>query len=270
MAGLEGKRPKVVLVFDNVQDRPSMLAGVAQVFDPTIVFGCSTYGPITEAGNQGSVGVLALAGDFSAAIAVADAGGDLKACGRDLAVSLKKAAGSHDTTGQLLILFGKCHVPANDDLTAGAREVLGDAFPIVGGAASEGELVYYQGKILKESNVGVLLSGPFSVGLAMHGPQEPQAIIDSAQRAVEEATAQATAQSSGAPSVVFAFDCGGRRGTLGDQTPRELAAMRKALAAQVPLFGFYGSGEIGPPQLGAPSRGVGFHVSVCAITPAAP
>jgi hypothetical protein len=43
----------------------------------------------------------------------------------------------------------------------------------------------------------------------------------------------------------------------------------KTAAGDTPLFGFYGSGEIGHRKNGEASCGDGYHISVCAITPAA-
>ncbi|MCH5377244.1 MAG: FIST C-terminal domain-containing protein, partial [Planctomycetes bacterium] len=69
---------------------------------------------------------------------------------------------------------------------------------------------------------------------------------------------------SGKPMGVFAFNCAGRRGKL--QRPEdELAAIREALGSDLPMFGCYCAGEIGP--LDASERnpdtlcgGSGWHV----------
>jgi small ligand-binding sensory domain FIST len=65
-------------------------------------------------------------------------------------------------------------------------------------------------------------------------------------------------------SWMLAFDCGGRRGKLGANVPKELEAM-KAVAGDVPIFGFYGSGEIGRVDADTASRGDGYHLSATAI-----
>ena len=47
--------------------------------------------------------------------------------------------------------------------------------------------------------------------------------------------------------------------------PAELAAMKEA-AGQIPLFGFYGNGEIGHKNNDTAPRGVANHISTCAIS----
>jgi len=39
----------------------------------------------------------------------------------------------------------------------------------------------------------------------------------------------------------------------------------KEVAGAAPIFGFYGSGEIGCPGTGAVPQGVGYHIAACAI-----
>lgn len=265
-AGLGGNEAKVVLVFDSLKAKASqkekMLAGVAEVFDASIIYGCSTYDAITEESNKGKVGVLALGGGINVATAVSNIDGGHKACGERIGEALKKASQAK-SQGKLLIMFGSCHVPLDNDLTLGAASILGEAIPIVGGAASKGEFVYYKGKVVDgKSNVGLLVTGDFDCGFSMvkgDGKEETIAIAGTAF------TAAAAATDSDNIKLMFAFDCGGRRGIMGGEIGRELAGMKKAVG-QVPIFGFYGSGEIGKTDNNTASRGVGFHLSVCALS----
>ncbi len=41
----------------------------------------------------------------------------------------------------------------------------------------------------------------------------------------------------------------------------------KEVAGAAPIFGFYGSGEIGSQAAGAPPQGVGYYIAACAIIP---
>ena len=66
------------------------------------------------------------------------------------------------------------------------------------------------------------------------------------------------------PVAAFAFNCAGRRSKL-ESYEEELAAMQKALGDQLPLFGCYCAGEMGPvdnPEQpsDALSGGSGWHV----------
>ncbi len=60
--------------------------------------------------------------------------------------------------------------------------------------------------------------------------------------------------------------CGGRRGKMlkDNSFAKEVEAM-KAVAGDIPIFGFYGSGEIGHKDNDSPARGVGYSIAACAI-----
>ncbi len=263
-AALGAQEPKLVLVYDAeaIIDKAKMLEGVCSVFDASVVYGCPGYGPLTQESNQGNVGVLALGGDIGVSIAVAKTDGDHQACGERIGTALLEASKT-DAPGKLLLLFGDCHVPADDDLVKGVCSVLGETFPAIGGASrtepdKNGD-VFTQGKIASGQNIGILLTGDFRCGFAMKKDNSPEGLITSARDAVKEAFAGQN------PALAFVFDCGGRRGKMEDNVPKELEAI-KEVAGDVPLFGFYGSGEIGHLNNGTPSRGDGFHISVCALT----
>ena len=263
-AALGGQQPKLVLVFDSVgkgaQGKQEMLAGVTSVFDPSIVYGCSAYAPITQDGNTGTVGVLALGGEVQVVPALAEVKGDHQACGKKIGQALK-AARLPKSTGRLVLLFGACHVPNNDDLVRGLSSVLGQEFPVAGGAAM-GDLLYHKGKVVPDSNLGLLLAGNFKCSFSAKNapPEEKARVIAVAGEAAE----QALGASRDRAMLVLAFDCGGRRGDMGGEVDKELQVMRKAVG-NTPLFGFYGSGETGPKDNNSPPRGVGHHIIICAI-----
>ena len=254
---------KVVLVFDSVgkgpKDKEAMLAGVTSVFDASIVYGCSAYAPITQDCNTGTVGVLALGGDIKATPAVADLEGGHAACGKKIGEALK-AAGVPESHGRVVLLFGACHVPKNNDLVGGVCSVLGEKFPVAGGAA-KGDLLYCQGKVLPGSNLGLMLSGPFKPSFsAKNAPaKEKDRVIAVAGEAAAEALGDVKQA-----KLVLAFDCGGRRGQMGNEVDKELAAMKAAIGKS-PLFGFYGSGETGPKDNDSAPSGVGYHIVICAL-----
>jgi len=254
--------PKLVLVFDSnaVEDKAKMLAGVCSVFDASLVYGCPGYSPLTQDGNAGTVGVLAIGGKIQVTTAVSDLAGGHRACGQRIGERLK-AASKAKAAGRLLILFGDCHVPADDDLVKGACSVLGTKFPAVGGASSG--CVYDKGKVIQKSNLGILLSGCFKCDFSMKKDNSPEGLITSARDAFTASKGKDKAV------LVLVFDCGGRRGKMGASLPKELEAM-KAVAGKTPIFGFYGSGEIGHRDDKTPACGDGYHISVCALTPKCP
>ena len=260
--------PTVVLLFDSLADdqaaKEQLLEGVTSVFDGSLVHGCSSYNPLTQVTNTGTVGVLALSGDIAATTALAEVGEGHESCGKALGESLKAAADAAGDQGKLLVLFGSCHVPADDDLVRGACGVLGEQFPAAGAAASGGEWIYHEGKIVRTSNVGVLLTGDFRVSMSTKTAGQDSPPAEDVVRTAREAAVQAMGDNQDRAKLALVFDCGGRRAHLGDRLPDELAAMKEVLG-DIPLFGFYGSGEIGPVDNSSPSRGVGFHVSICII-----
>jgi hypothetical protein len=254
--------PKVVLVYDSLKndlvEKEKLIEGVGSVFDKAVVFGCSSYSPLTQQSNKGTVGVLAMAGDVAVKTAVADLYDDYRLCGVKIGSCLRQQ-GLPDSKGKVLLLFGDCHVDKNDALVAGVKSILGQKYPIVGGA-SRGDFLYYKGKIVRKSNLGLLLSGSFECGFSTKKDNSPEGLINSARQACSEAVAGKKDDIA----MTFAFDCGGRRGMMKDNLPKELAAMKEVLGDS-PIFGFYGSGEIGPANNNSPSRGVGYHIAVCTI-----
>ncbi|MEE8451262.1 MAG: FIST N-terminal domain-containing protein [Thermoguttaceae bacterium] len=256
---------KLVLVFDQVPANPEakaqMLEGIGSVFDASIVYGCSSYAPITQDSNTGIVAVLAIGGDIEVVPAVANLEGGHAGCGTRIGQSLK-AGGVSQADGTLVMLFGSCHVNKNDALVKGVCGVLGEKFPVAGAAASKGEFVYYQGKVTKEkSNVGIAIKGDFKCSFAAgNAPgNDKEAVIAVAGKAAIQAVGDDK------PLLTFAFDCGGRRGQMGGEIDRELALIKGAIG-DTPLFGFYGSGETGPKDNDSAPQGVGYHVFICVIS----
>lgn len=264
-AALGDRRAKLVLVYNGGEfydDCKEVLKGVTSAFDSSIVYGCNGYAPLTGDSSQGTVGVLALGGQVDVALAIAKTSGkdDDHACGARIGTALKKPS-SAKAAGRVLLLFGDCHVPRNDTVAKGVSSVLGEAFPIVGGAAQRGR-IYVEGKPVEKSNLGILLSGDFKCRLSLLQDNSPEGLITSARDALQNTIGTSQAKTA----LVLVFDCGGRRGMMlkNGNFPKELEVM-KQVAGDAPIFGFYGSGEIGCPENGSTACGVGHHISACAI-----
>jgi hypothetical protein len=264
--GLGRDEASLVLVFDALADteeaKARLLEGVAWFFPGDRVFGCSTFAPITDQGNTGTVGVLALGSEFRISTAWADLGeGGHRACGEALAAQIMPLDAEE---GQLLLLLGSCHVPLNDELVSGVRAGLGEvALPIAGGAASHGEFVYDRGQVKRKGNLAILLAGDFAVTGDLVQGRGADAVISTA------AAAAAAVGREPAPGLVLAFNCASRMGALGARRAEELAAILDAFdgTSPVTVFGFYGSGEIGWSTGSPEPRGVGEHLSLVGITP---
>ena len=98
------------------------------------------------------------------------------------------------------------------------------------------------------------------IGVGLSRSKDPKAAGAEAARKAK------TALGDRKPKLVLVFDCGGRRGMMlkNKNFPKELEAM-KEVAGSAPIFGFYGSGEIGQAGCDSPAHGVGYHISACAI-----
>jgi hypothetical protein len=206
---------------------------------------------------------MALGGDVQVDAAAAKVEGEdgHEACGKQIGLKLREAAGAK-ARGKVLLLFGACHIPANEPLVRGVCGALGEKFPVVGGSSSGAMGVYHQGKYLPDHNLGILLRGDFRCGLAIKHDNSPKGLVDSARAAF----AEAVGADRDKLAAVLVFDCGGRRGLMmkNNNYPEELKAMRQ-VAGDAPIFGFYGSGEIGHKDADTPACGVGYHISACAI-----
>lgn len=256
-SGGSSDNARLVLVFDHAADREQMLKGVAEVFPPSMIYGCSAYAPITPEGNDGNgVGVCVLAGDISVAGAMAGIEAGQLESGKRIGETLKPAVNAEKEN--FLILLGDCHVPANDEVARGAQAALGEMFPMLGAAASAGQLVYYQGKIEEKANIGILISGDFSLGFSRMQAKTREDTIATAGDALWAAAGHLTEK----PFLTLVFNCGGRLGVMGEESVREVELLREA---GILFAGFYGSGETGPERNGVPARGGGFQIAVCAL-----
>ena len=261
---LKGRSADVVFVFDcvggGVEGKQAMLDAVAEHFPAGKIYGCSAYNAITPTGPAAAVGVLALSG-VRVNAALSDLEGGHEACGKRIGEALAPAAKKTANRGRLLVLIGDCHYPINQKLVDGVLGVLGEQFPVSGGAANGG-LTYSQGKVHKKSNLGVLISGDFTCGFAIKKAKttEPMDVVNQAGLAFR----QAIDDDQDKLQLVLAFDCGGRRGQMKDKRSLEVKQMNAAAGGK-PIFGFYGSGETGRDGNDAPAKGVGYHICVAAV-----
>lgn len=261
---------KIVIVFaGRKQTSPEMIEGIATVFPKELIYGCEGYGPVTQAGNlnDNGVAVIALGGEVNiTAAAIAGEGKGKERylnCGKALGEALKDAA-AKESKGKVLLTFGDQHVGDNKHFANGLKEVLGEKFPIIGAAAGNaGNKEIVKGEIVKGTNVGILMSGDFELGLAREGGKGGEGFI----KASGDAFQRAVGKNKDNLVMSFVFDCGGRRGAMKkveDGLQKEMDNMR-APSGNALIFGFYGGGEIGPVDNDSPSEGVGYNISVGSI-----
>ena len=251
---------KVVIVSECFEDREykqEMLEGIYSELPKAIVVGASSYGAFTQQGcdDFDTVSLLGIGGPgiSVAASLVTDMGVSkllleedeklivkrLQTAGAKVADQLRKTP-----KDRLMILIADAHSPKNQFLVEGAQATVGKRFPITGGSANKNAgqtFVYFGGKMHHDAAVALMLSGDFQVSLSGRQAKEQDAVISTAKSGAAEATANLKAK----PLALLAYDCGGRRSkltNLGD----ERSAIQQVIGKNLPLFGTYCAGEIGP------------------------
>jgi len=243
--------------FEDREPKQKLLQGICSVLPKEIVMGGATYGSFTQEGctDFDSVCLLGIGGDGIAVSArlVTDMGASkltfeqdqklikkrLHAAGNKLAAKLRRT-----DRDRLVILIPDAHAPKNQYLVEGMQQVLGGQFPITGGCVNKNAgqtFVYFKGKMYEDAALAVMLSGDFQVSLSGRQANEEKKVIATANQGAREALEGA----KGEPVAALAFNCAGRRSKLNDYG-EELTAMQKALGRDLPLFGCYCAGEIGP------------------------
>ena len=270
---------KAVIVSECFEDREpkeKLLQGICSVLPKDIVMGGATYGSFTQEGctDFDSVCLMGIGGDAVALSArlVTKMGTSKLTFEQDQELIKKRlhAAGSklasklrRTDRDRLVILIADAHAPKNQYLVEGVQQVLGGQFPITGGCVNKNAgqtFVYFKGKMYEDAAIAVMLSGDFQVSLSGRQAKENAKVIATAN----QGAAQALKRAKGKPVAALAFNCAGRRSKLKDYG-EELAAMQKALGKDLPLFGCYCAGEMGPVDnpdepSDALSGGSGWHV----------
>ncbi|MHC4565998.1 MAG: FIST N-terminal domain-containing protein [Planctomycetota bacterium] len=272
-----GRRAAVLAeCFEGRAQKKEALKGVCSVLPKDIVFGFSTYGSFAQEGclDLDSVSLLGIAGNGIATSAVlqpklgiadltmeedeAELTERLRAGGSALAARIPRR-----DDDRLMVIMADAHSPKNQFLLDGAQDVLGKDFPITGGSANKNAgqtFVYFQGRMYTDAAIALMLSGDFSVSLAGRQAKENAKVISSAAEGADEAMQNMKVK----PFSVLAFNCAGRQGRL-DNIEDELTAIRGVIGNEIPLFGAYCAGEIGPADIAEKdpdvfSSGVGWHV----------
>ena len=276
MGGLSAHAVLVAECFEEKPLKQRLLDGVASVFPRETIFGCATYGSFEQEGcfDLDSVSLMGIGGNGIGVAAALEprlgiAGltmeedmdalkARLRGAGEGLAGRLQRT-----TQDRLVIVMADAHSPKNQFLVEGVQTAMGDRFPVTGGSANKNAgqtFVYYGGKMYEDAAVALALSGDFEVALSGRQAKSNEAVITSAGEAATEAREKLGTQ----PFAAIAFNCAGRKGKL-DRIEDELEAIKTSMGGDLPLFGCYCAGEIGPADTAEKdpdvlSSGVGWHV----------
>ena len=258
-----------------------LLEGLAAVLPKDVLVGEATYGSFTRSGcsDADSVCLLGIGGDgISVSASLVTALGTSKltfeksrdeiekrlhTAGRALAEKLRRTP-----QDRLVILLADAHAPKNQPLVEGIQQVVGKQFPITGGCANKNAgqtFVCFGGKLYDDSAVAVMLSGDFNLAMAGRQAKENEKVISTAR----DSAAAALTGIKGKPIAAVAFNCAGRKGKL-KNIEDELAAIQQAIGKELPLFGCYCAGEMGPVDTldkkpDAFSGGAGWHIMFTVI-----
>lgn len=267
--------------FEDREYKQKLLNGICSVLPKQVVLGGATYGSFTQAGctDFDAVALVGIGGDGIGVCAqlVTKLGTSKLTFEKDEALIRERLRPAGERLAKkfrrtdrdkLTILIADAHSPKVQYLIDGVQKVLGKQFPITGGCANKNAgqtFVYFQGEMHEDAALGIMLSGDFNVSLAGRQANEKEAVIATAK----EGAAKALAGLNKKPFFVFAFNCAGRRSKLTDYKV-ELAAMQQAIGKDLPLFGCYCAGEIGPvdsPDAPADALcgGSGWHVMFTAL-----
>lgn len=164
------------IVFSSVAfDQEKMLEGVSSIAEDAMVVGCSDSGEIISEGELAyseNVVVMAYKLDGQSVFSAKGEGADKNSfkAGKETAKNLKKKG---DPSLLIVLTDG---LPENGaDIVRGIQDVLGDDFPIMGGAAGddfkfEKTFQYYGGEVLTGTVVGIGIKTDIAFGRGVkHG-----------------------------------------------------------------------------------------------------
>ena len=170
------ENPDITIVFASVSfDQKEVLKGVREASNKASLIGCTDAGEITNDGpNKNSVGVMAIASDqiqFYTGLGQGVKQGAREA-GQAVAKEVKEKA---QDSLKAFIMLPDVLTGNGADIVRGVLDVLGEHFPVVGGAAGDDFLFektyeYRDDEVASGAVAGVGLAGKFSIGAGVrHG-----------------------------------------------------------------------------------------------------
>ena len=170
------EKPDLVVVFSSVSlDQSEVIRGVRDVSKGAALIGCSDAGEIVNEGpSQHSVGVMAIASDqlkFYTGLGQ-DVKKGAREAGRTVAKEVKEKA---DNSLKVFLMFPDVLTGNGAEIVRGVLDVLGEHFPVLGGAAGDDFLFektyeYRDNEVVSGAVAGVGIAGDFVMGAGVrHG-----------------------------------------------------------------------------------------------------
>lgn len=176
MEKMGGTNPDLTITFASVIfDQQKLIRGVHEASKGAPGIGCSDAGEITHEGpTEKSVAVMAIKSDSLRFITGLgpDIQTNARRAGQQVAKEIKEKSVDELRT---FIMLPDVLVGNGADIVRGVLDVLGEHFPVIGGAAGDDFLFqktyeYHDGETISGSVVGVGISGTFSFGVGVrHG-----------------------------------------------------------------------------------------------------
>lgn len=177
---LKAGRPKAdcaIILSSSAFNPQEVLSGVREASGAAAVAGCSTSGEIISSGPQDrSVIVLVLASDDVRfhPVKAESISKDMQQAGRAFAEQVRQKSGGK---AKLTFIFSDPLSGNGTELVRGIFDVLGNSFPLLGGAAGDDmkfkkTFQYFNDQVLTDAAVGIALEGDFQCRVgADHGWQ---------------------------------------------------------------------------------------------------
>jgi hypothetical protein len=169
--------PDLVFVFASVVfDQQDLIRGVRDATNQAPLVGCSAAGEITNDGAH-KKSVVAMAISTGGAIQFTTGlGRDIKKSARNAGSDVARIIREHATNPlRLFIMLPDVLTGNGSEVVAGILDVLGEHFPVVGGAAGddfkfEQTYQYRDDEVVSGTVAGVGMSGDFAIGIGVrHG-----------------------------------------------------------------------------------------------------
>ena len=278
------RKPDLVLLFDyrsvvrTAEDKMTIVNGLAESFDRNCIYGATVHGYMKDNTSHGeNIGVIALGGIKLTPVKVALEAGKEEASYTALAESLKAPYAEAKDKGRLVLIFGEC-VPRtnNEKIMSAFTTALGKDVQLFGSPSPFASFTYYQGELLNNNLVAILITGDFTCNFAMADAspvkvgnqyQEPDKIVESAAMAMKSAVGDKK-ESAALIFVAYSFTRDHSMGKMREKRPTGPADLDKAVrdGLTAPLMTIMDDLEIGHPATGEPAVAKEDQFSVCVIS----
>lgn len=278
----KNRKPDLVLLYDyksavkTAEDRMAIVNGLAESFDRNSIYGAAIHGFMQDNTSRGDIGVIALGGIKMTPVKVALEAGKEEASYTALAEALKAPYAEAKDKGRLVLIYGEC-VPRtnNEKIMSAFTAALGKDVQLFGSPAPNVPFTYYQGELLNNTLVAILITGDFTCNFAMADAavtvgdqnQDPDRMVESAEKAMKSAVGDKK-ESAALIFVAYSVTRDHSMNKMFKERPTAKADLDKVVRGGItaPLMTIMDDLEIGHPATGEPAVAKEDQFSVCVIS----